>query len=161
MKKIAITAFTTAFTLVSLLPFSTVLQAFEMRARAPLQLHTGPGVHYAKSSQIARGQNVKIGVCNPSWCHVSMGKRAGWVQTSQINPNLARANNHPVRRQTATYPVNGGMGGGTTSKGARPQASTMMTITMEIIAKDGIRGKRGQTNSLPFPVSPHRQVRTK
>jgi len=159
MKKLV----TIALTLAGLLPFVSSGQADEMRNASSLQLRQGPGTHYAKTVTIAPKQNVKIGVCNPSWCHVSVGKKAGWVPTAQINPALARMKGTNGRSQLSanSYPSGGGGGSAGASNGARMHSSTTMTITMRIVSEEEMQGQKGRASVLPFPVPAHRQARTR
>jgi len=141
--------------LVGLFSFPATVQAFETLKPSTLQLRQGPGNHYAKSGQIAAGQSVQIGVCNPSWCHVRAGQKAGWVPTAKINPALARMNNNASHHQASVRSASGG--GGFSSGRGQMQASTTMTISMEIVAKDGSRAKN-QASILPYPIPAHRRI---
>jgi len=149
-----------ALALTCLFPFVSNLQAVELRSKSYLQLRQGPGMHYTKTDQIQHTQNVKIGVCNPSWCHVSLGKKEGWVPTAQVNPDLARMSRNGRSLQTSSAAAAGGGGSGAqSSSDMRVRTSTAMVISMRIIAKDEAR--QGKAAILPFPVPAHRQISTR
>jgi len=153
---------TIALTLAGLLPFVSSGQADEMRNASSLQLRQGPGTHYAKTVTIAPKQSVKIGVCNPSWCHVSVGRQAGWVPTTQINPALARMKGaNGISQLSANSSPSGGGGSAAVSNGARMHSSATMTITMRIVSKEEMQAQKGRASVLPFPVPAHRQARTR
>jgi|GEM_PF-6077896 len=148
-----------ALALSSFFALISAAQAFEATSFSSFSLREGPGAHYAQIGKVSPKQNLKIGVCNPSWCHVQVGQKTGWAPTAQINPNLARA-----KQSRHTSQAVSGAGGGNSplsSTGARMQSSTTMTISMEIVAKDSAnrQGKKG--NRFPFPIPAHRQIRTR
>jgi len=123
-------------------------------------LREGPGMHYAKIGQMSSRQVAKVGVCNPSWCHVSVGSRSGWVPTAQINPKLAQsnrnmANSNMARINSSDQASGGGATGSSLGQGARLQASTSMTVLMRIVPKTEISEPAKKASILPFPVPAH------
>jgi len=124
----------------------------------PVPLREGPGTHYAKIGKILPQQVVKIGVCNPSWCHVSTNSRSGWAPTAQVNPKLARLSNQKARAQSAQALSGGGSAMSPGRGHTRLQASTSMTVSMRIIPNNETRK---QSTILPFPVPARLQAATR
>jgi len=151
---------TVALTLAGLVPFISSGQANETRNTTSLQLRQGPGMHYATTGKIAPKQQVKIGVCNPSWCHVRAGNQTGWVKTAQVNPKLARMKYSNNSNQFQAMSSGGG-GGAASAGGGQMRASTSMTITMRIVSEDEMKTQNRRASVLPYPVPAHRQARTR
>lgn len=49
-----------------------------------LIMHSGPGNHYPIKAVIAAETPIRLGVCNPVWCHIHAGKLKGWIRTKVI-----------------------------------------------------------------------------
>jgi len=133
--------------LIGLFVSTVTAQAFEMRSPSALQLRQGPGNHYARSSQIAPKQTIKVGVCNPSWCYARAGAKAGWIATEKINPSLAQMGGNIRQYQASNNSVSDSIGGGrgnfsSSSGRQRLQSSTTMTVSVEIVAKNETKSKK-------------------
>jgi len=150
----------TAFVISCLFGFASIAHALD-KGNTSFVLREGPGMHYAKIGQISSRQVAKVGVCNPSWCHVSVGSRSGWVPTAQINPDLAQLNSNMTRIQSSDQASGGGTVGSSLGKGARLQASTSMTVSMRIVPKAEIREQATKASILPFPVPAHLRGQTR
>lgn len=49
-----------------------------------LILRSGPGYHHPVKAIIKNSKDIKISLCNPTWCYVHNGKVRGWVKTNTI-----------------------------------------------------------------------------
>lgn len=74
-------------TIITIFCITTVNAVFAANSTPKnLILHSGPGNHYPIKAAIAAETPIRLGVCNPVWCHICAGKLKGWVRTEVIAP---------------------------------------------------------------------------
>lgn len=91
-----------------------------------LSLHNAPASGAAVTSNIAKGTQVNVGVCNSAWCYVTAGNQKGWVETNKLSGQLAAANSQ-ARSMSA-----GGATGSAGATGGRT-ASAGLNISITIV----------------------------
>ncbi|UXN06124.1 SH3 domain-containing protein [Bartonella sp. HY761] len=99
-------------------------QATTLSAPA-LSLHNAPATSAAVTSNIAKGTQVNVGVCNSAWCYVTAGNQKGWVETNKLSTQLAAANS-----RARTMAVSGGAGGSAATGGRTASAGLNISITI-------------------------------
>lgn len=120
---------TTLATAITML-MGTVL-AVQVAEAANLSLRTGPGNQYPISNNLTAGQSIKIGVCNPAWCHVSVNGVSGWTETRSLISGYSQASYRKSAYGNAVS-SGGGSGGGSYRSGGTKKASASLNIRLEI-----------------------------
>ncbi|UXN02756.1 SH3 domain-containing protein [Bartonella sp. HY406] len=90
-----------------------------------LSLHNAPATSAAVTSNIAKGTQVNVGVCNSAWCYVTAGNQKGWVETNKLSTQLAAANS-----RARSMAVSGGAGGSAATGGRTASAGLNISITI-------------------------------
>ncbi|WP_182417832.1 SH3 domain-containing protein [Bartonella sp. HY038] len=124
MNRFAKSIITASTLAIAVIASALTAQATTISAPA-LSLHNAPATSAAVTSNIAKGTQVNVGVCNSAWCYVTAGNQKGWVETNKLSTQLAAANS-----RARSMAVSGGAGGSAATGGRTASAGLNISITI-------------------------------